>query len=145
MAYKKFSRKQLERELCLMKEEGYFDYRPNGLCYYEATENFKNRYGVATEEVIFEIPTPNNFVNVVIYTSIPVGENNKARDRGQDAVRIGLRWYLKGTNYYRNIATRNRVDGLFTNLRKSIELAIQEADGMQTVNDPRWVLLNESM
>lgn len=84
------------------------------------TEDFKKEND--TWERIYEIPTQNKAVSIVVFSSVDL-RTNQTREKGKDAVRIVLKWKTKNGDMYKRIAKHLRIETLFDNLKRSLKEA----------------------
>ena len=120
--FKSFSRKKFEYELLQLKNKDLISR------YEDITEKWSRMSGVSIYEIVYELTVPyNRFFKIIIYSSVKrFGE--QSREKGKDAIRVNLLWYMKGQLFIQPIRTLYRVEGLFNNIEttvKNIENYIQ--------------------
>lgn len=86
----------------------------------DITEDFKKEND--TWERIYEIPTQNKAVSIVVFSSVDL-RTNPTREKGKDAVRIVLKWKTKNGDMYKRVAKHLRIETLFDNLKRSLKEA----------------------
>ena len=86
----------------------------------DITEDFKKEND--TWERIYEIPTQNKAVSIVVFSSVDL-RTNQTREKGKDAVRIVLKWKTKNGDVYKRVAKHLRIETLFDNLKRSLKEA----------------------
>lgn len=86
----------------------------------DITEDFKKEND--TWERIYEIPTQNKAVSIVVFSSVDL-RTNQTREKGKDAVRIVLKWKTKNGDMYKRVAKHLRIETLFDNLKRSLKEA----------------------
>lgn len=72
---------------------------------------------IQINEYVYEYKTTNSVGFVMVFSSIGK-DDGKAREKGEDAVRLVYRWNIKGCSKYHAIATKYRVKRFFTNFKE---------------------------
>lgn len=109
MKYRRFGRKEFEykvREILIKNRLGFLS---------DITESYPNVW-----ERVYAVSTANKSVDILIFSSIDIA-TDYVRDRGDDAVRLVLRWKTKNGYVYKRVAKHLRIRTLFANIQKSIE------------------------
>lgn len=78
-----------------------------------------------TWERIYEIPTKNKSVSIIVFSSLDL-RTNKTRSVGDDAVRVVMKWKTKNGEVYKKVGKHLRIETLFSNLKKSLTKARSE-------------------
>lgn len=118
--YVSFSKKKFEYELFQMKKKLKFS------TYLNITDDLI-RNNIHTKEYVYLIRTGRKDTNILIYSSVDT-RIDRMRELGTDAVRVVLvRKRSDGERFYKKVKTHQRINTLFNNLTKSVELALEEA------------------
>lgn len=115
--YYQFSQKHFEfklRQLCIENKLGFMS---------DITEEIQQ--DVACYEKVYKVTTKNKSVDLIIFSSVSIN-SNKVRNKGNDAVRIVMRWKTKKGYFYKRIGKNYRIDSLFENIKKNIIKANKE-------------------
>lgn len=80
--------------------------------------------GNQTFEKIYKLKSRNPSVEVLLYSSVDVNEN-QVRKKGADAVRIVLCWNTKKGKRYKKVAKHLRIETLFKNVENTL-LSLKE-------------------
>jgi hypothetical protein len=75
--------------------------------------------GKETWEHIYRITTKNPAVDIIVFSSVDI-RTNRARNNGDDRVRLVMRWKTRNGERFRRIARHNRISTLFDNVKDSI-------------------------
>jgi hypothetical protein len=80
-------------------------------------------------EIMYDLSTANPAIHCLIYSTIPSGQNNEARDAGKDAVRVQLWIKTEDEVKFKNFKTHYRTENFFKNLAKTIDEVQEYVNG----------------